>query len=231
MTVYGGPRPTPPAPKLDPMLLGAFAFLVVALIVGAVFGVRAFTSDSPQSSNNAQQQTDLPAPETSSAAPPSSAPPSSAPSPTPSPTRPAALLQVKPSLLRASHSGLCMQTNEGNGANAVQQPCDANNPTELWVPQIVGNSQDTFLFVNAKDNRCLDVNGGSKDNGAPIVQWDCHSAPNQQWRLQRDGDGFRFVSVNSGRCIGVDSGNPNPGAAVRQWDCDNSANQRWQVTQ
>jgi hypothetical protein len=231
MTVYGGPRETPPAPKPDPVLLGAFGFLVLALIVGIVFGVQAFTSGSPKATSNAEvqeRQSGAPAPEPSSAAPPSSAPPSPTPSPTPTKQ---ALVPAKPGLLRASHSGLCMQANEGNGGNATQMPCDPNNPTELWVPQAVNGSQDTFAFVNAKDNRCLDVNGGSKDNGAQIVQWDCHGGPNQQWRLQRDGDGFRFVSVNSGRCIGVDAGRTDPSAPARQWDCDNSPNQRWQFPQ
>ena len=231
MTVYGGPRSTPPGPEPDPVLLGALGFLVVAIVVGVVFGVQAFTSDSPQGTgNNALPQTSAPPATTqsSAAAPPS---PSASPTPSPTPSRPPALVQAKPSLLRASHSGLCMQANEGNGASAVQQPCDGNNPTELWVPQAANGSQDTFMFVNAKANLCLDVNGGSKDNGAQIVQWACHNGPNQLWRLQPDGDGFRFLSVNSGRCIGVDAGSPNPGAAARQWDCDGSPNQRWQIPQ
>jgi hypothetical protein len=131
--------------------------------------------------------------------------------------------------MRAGHSGLCLQVNDGNGAGATQQPCDGNNPTMLWVPQAMNGSQDTFSFVNAADNRCLDVNGASKDNGAQIVQWDCHGGANQLWRAVRDGDGYRLVSLNSGRCVGIDSGNPAPGAVGRQWDCDGSPNQRWQL--
>ena len=176
----------------------------------------------------AEQQTAAPAgPVPSQAAPSSAAPPPPS-SAAPSPTPPKAMIPAKPTLLRASHSGLCMQAAEGNGGIATQMPCD-NNPTQVWMPQAVAGAQDVFAFVNTKDNRCLDVNGGSKDNGAQVLQWDCHGGPNQQWRLQRDGNGYRFVSLNSGRCIGVDSGSPAPGAAVRQWDCDNSANQRWQL--
>lgn len=229
MTVYGGLRPTPPPPprvKPDPLLFGAFGFLVVAVIAGLVLAFQGGAGGGGQPSA-ADQQTgaaagQVPSQPASSAAPP---PPSSA---APSPTPPQALIPAKPTLLRASHSGLCMQAQEGNGGPATQLPCD-NNPTQVWMPQSVAGTQDVFAFVNTKDNRCLDVNGGSKDNGAQVLQWDCHGGPNQQWRLQRDGDGFRLVSVNSGRCIGVDSGSPNPGAAVRQWDCDNSANQRWQL--
>src|SRR5262249_32675980 len=163
----------------------------LALIVGIVFGVQAFTSDSPKPGPAAAppEQTGAPAQPARSSAPPSSPAAPSSPTPPPTPTKPA-LVPARPSLLRASHSGLCMQATEGNGRTATQMPCDGNNPTELWVPQAINASQDTFTFVNAKDNRCLDVNGGSKDNGAQIVQWDCHGGPNQQWRLIRDADGF-----------------------------------------
>ncbi len=228
MTVYGGPRPTPPPPRItpDPLLFGAFGFLVVAVVAGLIFAFQGGGGGGTPSA--AERGSGVPAePVPSQAGSSAAAPPSSAP-PSPSPTPPQSLIPVKPTLLRASHSGLCMQAQEGNGGVATQMPCD-NNPTQVWMPQLVSGTQDVYAFVNTKDNRCLDVNGGSKDNGAQVLQWDCHGGPNQQWRLQRDGDGFRFVSVNSGRCIGVDSGSPNPGAAARQWDCDNSANQRWQL--
>ncbi|MFF5229407.1 RICIN domain-containing protein [Dactylosporangium sp. NPDC000521] len=240
MTVYGGPRPTspatpggpggsggPPRVKPDPLLFGAFGFLVVAVVVGLVLAFQGGGSGSGQPSA-AERATGAPAEQAPSQAAPTSAAPPPPSSAAPSSAPPQALIPAKPTLLRASHSSLCMQAQEGNGGVATQMPCD-NNPTQVWMPQSVGGSRDVFAFVNTKDNRCLDVNGGSKDNGAQILQWDCHGGPNQQWRLQRDGDGFRFVSMNSGRCIGVDSGSPAPGAAVRQWDCDNSANQRWQL--
>jgi hypothetical protein len=230
MTVYGGPRPEPPAPKPDKVLLGAFGFLVLALIVGIVFGVQAFVSDSP-GGTSAADRTAAGGNAVSSATPPS-APPSAAPSPSPSPSpsrsAKTALLAARPTLLRPGHSGLCLQANQGNGGNATQQPCDGNNATMRWVPQAANGTQDTFVFVNAGDNRCLDVNGAAKDNGAQLLVWDCHGGPNQLWRLIPDGSGHRVVSLNSGRCMGIDSGNTAPGTVARQWDCDGSTNQRWQ---
>ncbi|GAA2349429.1 RICIN domain-containing protein [Dactylosporangium salmoneum] len=229
MTVYGGPRPTPPAPKPDKLLFGAFGFLVVAVIAGIVFAVQAFRSQPPQATGAAGQ----PGPASNAASPAAPPPAASSAAPPPSPTASptpakAALLAAKPTLMRPDHSGLCMQANQGNGGNASQQQCDGNNTTMVWVPRAMNDTQDTFEFVNAADNRCLDVNGGSKDNGAQILIWDCHGGPNQLWKLVRNGDGYQLVSLNSGRCIGIDSGNPSPGAAARQWDCDNSTNQRWQ---
>lgn len=217
MTVYGGPRPTPPRPKLDPVLLTAFGFLVVAVIAGIVFAVQG--SGGGGHVSRAEQATAAPAQPVQQSPTATSA----APSPSPSPTQGA--IPTGPAALRAGHSQLCLQANEGNGGNATQVPCD-RNPTQLWVPHAAG--PDTYTFVNAKDNRCLDVNGGSRDNGAQVLQWDCHGGPNQQWQLRRDGDGYNIVSVNSGKCIGIDSGNPAAGTPARQWDCDGSANQRWQ---
>jgi hypothetical protein len=233
MTVYGGPRPTPPAPKPDKVLLAAIGFTVLAVIVGVILGVQAFTSGKPSGLSAAEQEQQ--SGNVASAAPPSAAAPSSAappPSPSASPTKAKpAILAAKPTLMRPDHSGLCMQANAGNGGAASQQACDQNNATMLWVPQAMNNTQDTFEWVNAADNRCLDVNGASKDNGAQLVLWDCHGGANQLWKMVRDGDGFRFVSLNSGRCIGIDAGNPAPGAVARQWDCDGSTNQRWQFQQ
>lgn len=240
MTVYGGPRPTspgqpagphghgsPPRIKPDPLLFGAFGFLVVAVIAGLILALQGGGGSTGQPSA-AERVSGAPADQPSTQAAPSSPPPPPPSSAAPSPTPAQGLIPAKPTVLRASHSNLCMQAAEGNGGIATQMPCD-NNPTQIWMPQAVAGTQDVYAFVNTKDNRCLDVNGASKDNGAQVLQWDCHNGPNQQWRLQRDGDGFRFISLNSGRCIGVDSGSPNPGAAARQWDCDNSPNQRWKL--
>jgi hypothetical protein len=233
MTVYGGPRPTPPAPKPDPILLGAFGFLVLAVIVGVILGARAFMSD-PGGTAAPQQERTVDAGASPAPAAPSSAPTSSPSAPAQSASSTPAkngFLAAKATLLVAGHTGMCLLSNPGDGGNASQQPCDGNNPAMVWVPQLVQGSQNTFRFVNAGTEKCLDVNGASRDNGANVLAWDCHGGPNQQWRLDRDGDGYRVVSINSGKCMGIDNNKTNPGALARQWDCDASANQRWKFQQ
>ncbi|WP_433078004.1 RICIN domain-containing protein [Dactylosporangium sp. CA-052675] len=229
MTVYGGPRPSLPGPKHDKVLLGAAAVAVLAVVVGIVLGARAFMSDDPQATG--ATQTPLSAGEDSSApAPPPSAapPPSPAASPTPSPTPPkAALLAAKPSLIRPDHSQLCLQANGGNGGNTTQQGCDGNNPTEMWVPQAIGGSQDTFQFVNAADNRCLSVSNNSKDNFAQVWLWDCHADIGQLWKLVPDNGGYRLLNPNSNRCLTIEGGNPQPGAVARIFDCNGQADERY----
>jgi hypothetical protein len=229
MTVYGGPRPTPPAPKPDKLLLGAAGVAALAVIAGIVFAVQAFVSGDPQSTGAPQAPVDSAiassAPAAALPAPTSAAP---SPSPTPSPTpKKAALLAAKPTLIHPAHSGLCLQANGGNGGNATQQGCDGNNATELWVPQAMGNAQDTFQFVNAADNRCLSVSNNSRDNGAQVWLWDCHADIGQLWKLVADNGGYRLFNPNSNRCASIQAGNPAPGTITVIWDCNGAADQRW----
>ncbi|WP_433048037.1 RICIN domain-containing protein [Dactylosporangium sp. CS-033363] len=230
MTVYGGPRPSLPAPKPDKLLIGAAAFAVLAVVAGIIFGVQAFMS-SDSGSTSAPQAPAGSAP--ASSAPPAAPPPTSAAasaSPTPSPTPPAKkapILAAKPTLIRPAHSGLCLQANGGNGGNATQQGCDGNNPTEMWVPQQIGDAGDTFQFVNAADNRCLSVSNNSKDQGAQVWLWDCHADTGQLFKLVPDNGGYRMYNANSNRCTSIQAGNPAPGTIMVIWDCNGAADERW----
>ncbi|WP_432975151.1 RICIN domain-containing protein [Dactylosporangium sp. CA-233914] len=230
MTVYGGPRPTPPAPKPDKLLLGAAGAAVLAVVAGIVFGAQAFMSGDPQASGAPAVQHQVSAPPSAPASPPPSAAPSLSPSATPSPTptpKKAAILAEKPSLVLARHSGQCLQAGGGNGANAAQQPCDPNNPTMRWIPQAMVNSTDTFQLINAADSRCLSVRDNSKDNWAEVWLWDCHADIGQAWRMVADQDGYRFLNPNSNRCMSIESARQEPGALARIWDCNGAPDQRF----
>ncbi|WP_433207365.1 RICIN domain-containing protein [Dactylosporangium sp. CS-047395] len=229
MTVYGGPRPSLPAPKPDKLLIGAAAFAVLAVVAGIIFGVQAFMSSDTESTSAPHSPIGSAAASSAPAAPPatSAAPP---PSPTPSPTPPAkkaALLVAKPSLIRPAHSGLCLQANGGNGGTVSQQGCDGNNATELFVPQAIGDAGDTFQFVNAADNRCLSVRDNSNDNGAQVWLWDCHADTGQLFKLVADNGGYRMLNPNSNRCTSIQAGNPAPGAILIVYDCNGAADERW----
>jgi hypothetical protein len=237
MTVYGGPGPSPspgrPSPsqgrRPDKLLLAALGFLVLAVIAGVVFGLQAFTSNKSGDPSAAQreEQAGAPASGPPSAAHSSAAPPPPSPTPSKTPAKPP-IVAAKPSLVRAAHSGLCLQANGGNGGNATQQPCDPNNGTMLWVPMAMNGSQDTFQLVNAADNRCLSVANNSRDAGPQLWLWDCHGDTGQVFKLVKDADGYRLLNLSSNRCASVQSAQTNPGTVVIQWDCDGTAAERWQ---
>ena len=47
-------------------------------------------------------------------------------------------------------------------------------------------------------NQCLDVEGGSRRNGARVITWRCHSGPNQKFRMTRRG---QWKAKHSGKCV------------------------------
>jgi hypothetical protein len=42
----------------------------------------------------------------------------------------------------------------------------------------------TYYIVNENSQRCLNVEGASTANGAPIVQWSCDRMPSNWWYLR-----------------------------------------------
>ncbi|WP_139216432.1 RICIN domain-containing protein, partial [Streptomyces sp. CC77] len=88
-----------------------------------------------------------------------------------------------------------------------------------------------FLLVHPALGRALDVQEGSVADGAPVILWDRHGGPNQQWLVSDLGDGHvQIHAAHSGLCLaGADP--RTPGSAVVQRPCapDNIA-QRWQPT-
>ncbi|HEU5129811.1 MAG TPA: RICIN domain-containing protein [Glycomyces sp.] len=84
--------------------------------------------------------------------------------------------------------------------------------------------------VNLNSGKCMDVVSGSTADGAEIIQYDCHGAANQQWRLEDAGGGYyRIVSEASGRCLDVDAASTAEGARIIQWACNGGTNQQWQL--
>ncbi|MEU7749169.1 RICIN domain-containing protein [Nonomuraea sp. NPDC049158] len=58
-----------------------------------------------------------------------------------------------------------------------------------------------------KSGQCLDVAGGSQDNGGLLQQWGCSGAAWQQFTVVSAGSGvYTLRGVNSGRCVDVPGG-------------------------
>jgi hypothetical protein len=80
--------------------------------------------------------------------------------------------------------------------------------------------------------KCLAVGGGSKANGARVIQWPCNGHAEQIWTrvvLWRYNGiaSVRIVNKNSGKCLAVAGGSDAEAAKVIQWDCVGSQDQRW----
>ncbi|MEZ7126637.1 pectinesterase family protein [Nonomuraea sp. AD125B] len=82
-----------------------------------------------------------------------------------------------------------------------------------------------------KSGKCLDVVGGSKDNGALMQQWSCSGDAWQQFTVvSANSSGvFTLRNVNSGRCLDVPNGAATSGLRLQQWGCGDGlkSNQLW----
>ncbi|WP_326822634.1 pectinesterase family protein [Streptosporangium sp. NBC_01756] len=81
-----------------------------------------------------------------------------------------------------------------------------------------------------KSGMCLDVVGGSKDNGALLQQWGCTADAWQQFTVVSAGSGtYTIRNVNSGRCLDVPDGAATSGLRLQQWGCGDGtkSNQQW----
>ncbi|WP_328667159.1 ricin-type beta-trefoil lectin domain protein [Streptomyces sp. NBC_00322] len=75
-------------------------------------------------------------------------------------------------------------------------------------------------------NQCLDVQSGSKNNGALVGLWDCGGEPNEQWIIQPDGHLFNPYSR---KCLDDYDANTATGAQLVIWDCWDGQNQVWHL--
>ena len=108
-----------------------------------------------------------------------------------------------------------------DGSQSGMLISDAHSPT--WRPAT--SRFDTFVASHSQ--KCLDVNGGSLDDGASIIQWQCHGGANQQWRLEAVTGGYQLVARHGGKCLDVRGESTNDGGSILQWSCHGGANQTW----
>jgi pectin methylesterase-like acyl-CoA thioesterase len=91
-----------------------------------------------------------------------------------------------------------------------------------------------YTLAAGASGRCLEVAGGSGDNGALLQQASCGAGwTRQQWRVvSSSAGGFNLVNVSSTRCADVPSGSTTSGLQLQQWGCGDGTklNQRWSFT-
>ncbi|WP_328432403.1 RICIN domain-containing protein [Streptomyces sp. NBC_00453] len=108
-----------------------------------------------------------------------------------------------------------------------------------WYPQITLDTQagtitgvgggPYYNLVARHSAKCLDVSDNSAADSATILQWDCNTGLNQQWRLEDAGDGYvRVLAQHSGKCLDVANNSTADGAFVNQYRCGTGTNQQFQ---
>ncbi|MEU5941899.1 RICIN domain-containing protein [Micromonospora sp. NPDC047548] len=224
-TVYGARRATRPGLPRDPLMRFALAIGLVGVLLGGFFATGVLGGgDQPVVPTAAASAPPPQAPSPEVTEPAETTP--AAPSPTAPPTTPPAPV-AGPKVFRAA-SGLCVGTDgDGEKATAELAAC-TGGPEQQWVANPV--APDLVTLTNAAYGQCLDVEGGSTDDGAKLQQYPCHGQANQQWRLTPVGTGpVLLVAVHSGKCAQVDDAGTEAGDEIRQVPCTGAAEQQWTV--
>ena len=130
------------------------------------------------------------------------------------------------------------QASRENGADAIVWGCHYhdNQQFELRPTEYVRDEHGVVTRwyeirpLHSKgaasgQDMCLDVQGGSLDNGADVILWVCNGGWNQQWRMDASA---RLVARHSSKCLDVrGAGGWMPGTDVIQWTCNDGMNQLW----
>ncbi|TDC81186.1 hypothetical protein E1193_15530 [Micromonospora sp. KC606] len=230
-TVYAGRRAARPGLPRDPLLRVALATGLVGVLLGIFFATGVLGGDDEPPVTPAAA---VPVPASSPGEPasesPEPAPTSASPSPSASPSSPPPRAPLTgPKVLRSAASGLCVGTDgDGEMAEAELAPC-TGGPEQQWVVNQV--APDVYTLTNAAHGQCLDVEAGSGDDGAKLLQFPCHGQANQQWRLIGGSGGpMLMVALHSGKCAQPKDGDLNAGAELRQVPCTSAAPQQWTVS-
>ena len=124
-----------------------------------------------------------------------------------------------------------------NGQDLVQYGCNGAAHQLFLVRPRYGQYSLVPLHSAGvtQPEKCMDVEGASSANLAPIQQWGCvYPAPaNQRFRFAWTsgyGQDFQLQAVNSAKCVDVRNGSTSDGAPLQQYTCSvggSSWNQRW----
>ena len=67
-----------------------------------------------------------------------------------------------------------------------------------------GGAEAAYVPKAQHSGKCLDVDGWSTANGAPIQTWACHYGDNQRFRIYDAGEGYiQIRPKHSNRCLDV----------------------------
>lgn len=78
-------------------------------------------------------------------------------------------------------------------------------------------------LTQVDSQRCLDVPGGSTQNGTQPGLWDCSGSVNQRWTYTSAGE----IRVYGNKCLDAANNGTTDGTRVIIWDCSGANNQKW----
>ncbi|APR74793.1 Endo-1,4-beta-xylanase [Minicystis rosea] len=141
--------------------------------------------------------------------------------------------------LLVSDDGASWQTYPNSDPAPAQITMAVNRTARYVRVQLVGTNVLSLAEVQVfplhkavptemqieSSHKCVDVQGGATALGTPLIQWDCHSGPNQAFQVFPVGSGVSIRATASGKCLTVQDVSVNNGAPIVLWDCNGGGNQ------
>ncbi|MET7684616.1 RICIN domain-containing protein [Streptomyces sp. NPDC005423] len=101
-----------------------------------------------------------------------------------------------------------------------------NTPLQIW--DCTGTARQKWRFASDGTVRalgkCMDVQGGSRNDGAVIDLVGCDGTGAQRFRLNSADD---LVDTEADKCVDVKDLGTGNGTRLQLWTCAGSDNQKW----
>ncbi|WPB73966.1 RICIN domain-containing protein [Archangium violaceum] len=116
-----------------------------------------------------------------------------------------------------------------DGAAIVLSPNKAQPGQSFWLKPVGKPEDKTFNIVAEQNQLCVDVENGSREDGAAIVQKPCNGATCQIFRVSdRGADGHRELRNElSGKCLAAKQGKDS---GLIQTACTGQDDQRFRIS-
>ncbi|MFY0575207.1 RICIN domain-containing protein [Cystobacter fuscus] len=115
------------------------------------------------------------------------------------------------------------------GSAVILTPNTAQRGQGFWLKPVGKPEDKTFNIVSQANQLCVDVENGSREDGAAIIQNPCNGADCQVFRVSdRGADGHRELRNElSGKCPAASSGKDS---TLIQAACTGQDNQRFRIS-
>ena len=125
-------------------------------------------------------------------------------------------------------NGANVQIYESNGSNAQQFKI-----IEIIEPEKTIEEGTYRIAMFNNPNIGVDIDAGSKNNGANVLLWDWYEENNTQkkfnFRYDATDGYYTITNVNSGKVLDVQNGGMSNGTNVWQYEENGTNSQKWQI--
>ena len=142
----------------------------------------------------------------------------------------------------SKHNGLYLDIKDGNIANGANvQVYDGNNSVAQQFKLIKLDSKEEKVLedgtyriaMHSNQNIGIDMDAGSKENGANALLWEWYEENNIQkkFNIKYDiNDGcYTITNINSGKLLDVQNGGTQNGTNVWQYEENGTDSQKWKI--